>query len=159
MKLQDVITEPYGTTTPTTCVFYTKTGLQPVKSFSTASFSAGNAASFPHDLSRIFRCSFLSLSCLLDMQPDVGCSIGRKPWRRGWEFKWTLLRNNIAFSLSLLSNVCVCIALSLSLTHTHTHTHAHTDVSNDEVWQEIHRMPSLLADAPYKLYVTRSNNF
>ena len=66
-------------------------------------------------------------------------------------------------SVTLIESMCV----SLSLTHprarararAHTHTHTHTNVSNDEVWQEIHRMPSLLADAPYKLYVTRSKHF
>jgi len=30
-----------------------------------------------------------------------GGGIGRMPWRRGEEFKWTLLRSNIASSLSL----------------------------------------------------------
>jgi hypothetical protein len=65
---------------------------------------------------------FLSLAYWTSDQTS-GCSIGPMPWRRGREFKWTLLRNNIGFSLSLLSNLCVCVCLSLSLSLSHTHTH------------------------------------
>jgi hypothetical protein len=40
---------------------------------------------------------------------------------------------------------------SLSVTHKHT--------LSGNVWQGKHRIPSLLANALYKIYITRSNNF
>jgi len=56
-------------------------------------------------------------------------------------------------SVTVIESVCVCVCVCL------THTHKHVQVSNDEVCQEIRRMPSLLADVAYRLYITRSNNF
>jgi hypothetical protein len=35
----------------------------------------------------------------------------------------------------------------------------HKPALSGNVWQEKHRIPSLLTNALYKLYITRSNNF
>jgi len=57
-------------------------------------------------------------------------------------------KQHCLLSVTLIESVCVCVCVCLSLSHTHT------NVANGEVWQKIHRMPTLLADAPYKLYIT-----
>ena len=63
-------------------------------------------------------------------------------------------KQHCLLSFTLIESVCclsLSLSLSLSLTHTHTHTHTHTQVSNNEVWQEIHGMLSLLANVAYLL--------
>jgi hypothetical protein len=56
---------------PKTCFLSTKKSLQPIKSISALSCPVRCAASFPHDLNRIFRCSLLSFSRLLHKRPNV----------------------------------------------------------------------------------------
>jgi hypothetical protein len=68
-----------------------------------------------------------------------GGAIGRIPWRRVEEFRWTLLRSNIALSASL------------SLFHTRA-----SSPKTVKYWQEILRIPSLLEDVLYNLYTTQS---
>jgi hypothetical protein len=40
-----------------------------------------------------------------------------------------------------------------------SHAVSYKQTSNGEVWREILPKPIFLADAPYKLYINRSNNF
>jgi len=96
-------------------------------------FPVCNAASFPLNLSHIFYYS------LTPSRLYVILAAGRGAERR--EFKWTLLRSKIGFPLTVCVSVC------------------HTDASNGEVWGEILPKNSFLANAMYKLYISRSHNF
>jgi hypothetical protein len=66
-----------------------------------------------------------------------GGAIGHMPWRKVEVFKWTLLRSNIALSLSL------------------SHTRA-SALKKAKFWQKILLIPSILEDVLYNLYITHS---
>jgi len=114
--------------------------LQIVTSCSTVSFPVGNAASFPHNRSRIFLFWLISLlfvtrttRCLavqgvLPLEKMEGGGLKGRSWGKKTVFS--------------------------PVTHTHTHPCTHT--SNGEVWQEMLRKPSRSVVSLYKLYTTRN---
>jgi DNA-binding protein H-NS len=62
------------------------------------------------------------------------------------------------FSLSLSPSLSLsCHARAHKHTHTHTQTHTLRHASSGKVWQGIVRLPSLLANALYKVYKTQNN--
>ena len=109
-ELPGAVTQSESATAQQTCFLRKKTASQLMKFFSAVSFVVGNASSFPHDLSRVFSSS-LTFACCTSEQV-CGSAMGRMPWRRWSEYKWTL-RNSIAPSLS--------VASLISLLHTNIH--------------------------------------
>ena len=127
----------YRNTQPNSLEHLLLQALQLIKSFNGVLFPFGNAASFPHDLSRVFRCN-LSFSV-----PHVTQVTQRHSVIMG------ACLGGVREILNGRYWEKYCLSLSLSLSHmrarSRTYTHARELSSNGVVWQVIHHKLSLVS--------------
>jgi hypothetical protein len=119
-KRWEAITQPHGVTKHKTCLFNTKTDLQPIKSFSAVPFPVGKAASFPHDFTRNYPRYLLSFAYYTRDQM-YGCAGSACLGGEGGSLNegcWETTLPSLSLSLSF--------SASLARAHIHTHTHART---------------------------------